>query len=252
MQPGTVPPRPKLWHPHLHHFCAPAVALLPDLVPVLRVHSSQQRLRLSHFKLYFSTSCAARHSPPGILRVPPGRSRPELAGRRSVSWRAGRNCCPGQRPGKGGARTQGGAGQFHGSAPQLSQIPVLELASSEVLAAAGALLWLQLGRPDSSRDGLQTRDVISRHADLRRGPHRLKCLLCGCGRAPDADPGGACGVHRGRPGGAPGSSGLGLPALGRVRPRCSRCACCCCCRCWAARAHSTPATCATGKGGEFC
>lgn len=52
----------------------------------------------------------------------------------------------------------------------------------------------------------------------------------------------------GRPGGARGSSGLGPRALGRVRRRC----CCCYSCCWEARALSTRATCAAGRGGESC
>lgn len=102
-----------------------------------------------------------------------------------------------------------------------------------------------------SRDGLQTRDVISSYADPRLPPHCLKSLFCGCRHAADADPAGACGVRCGRPGGARGSSGLGPRALGRVRPRRHRCCCCYSC-CWAARARSTPATCAAGRGGESC
>lgn len=113
------------------------------------------------------------------------------------------------------------------------------------------------GRPEASRDGRWARDVISRHAEPRRRPQHLKSLLCGCGCAPDAAPTGACGVRGGRLGGAPGSSGHGPPALGRARPRRRRrrhrCCCCCCyCCCWAARAHSTPVTCAAGRGGESC
>lgn len=61
----------------------------------------------------------------------------------------------------------------------------------------------------------------------------------------------ACGARRGRPGGARGGGGHDPPPPARRWPRRWPCRWPCCWPCcWAARARSTRATCAAGKGGE--
>lgn len=59
-------------------------------------------------QLHFPLSCAARCCPLSICGVTPGRSRIELAGHRSVSWRTGRNCWPGPKARRGRSSAEGG------------------------------------------------------------------------------------------------------------------------------------------------
>lgn len=81
--------------------------LCPSPSPPTGPCSRPLQSRLSHSELHFPSSCAARCCPLSIC-VTPGRSRPELAGRRSVSWRVGRNCWPGPKARRGRSSDEGG------------------------------------------------------------------------------------------------------------------------------------------------
>lgn len=249
---STPPPHRTGWGrgaarpPPARNFTFQPGSSLPDPSPSpSRALSSPRRPSLSH----------PRATRPPTLSVPAAPLTPVSAASSRAPWARGTGALGGV-PARGAERPGGRrppAEQRPG--PRTCRLQRLRRRRRARTSAPCSSGSRGSGGPGSGGDGRAAalgargaHDLTSWTRSPAAWQRRVEGLLGGRGRGAGGRAGArACGARRGRPGGARGSCGRGPPprALGRRR--------CCCCWpcCWAARARSTRATCAAGRGGEF-